>query len=262
MKKRLLAITIGILAGMAVLGGYVVMLNAGVHVRPELLVGGTAALAFAAAVAVFSLLAMDRPAFRNTSPAILLNADDPANEFIFWFAGSKTVAITARPDMSVGEMLVRHDDTFKSAPDKLTKSVVVTLRGSAKKPFAAFTLQQLFATLKPYGLQHVLLLGEKDEFIGYIPGKRALAEFAGDKAEEKIGKYLVKVFANPGECAVLREIGGVTRDDTVSESETALHAEAKIWANDNVHGLVIHRHLKPVGYISKVDVLRLNAVRT
>ncbi len=30
-------------------------------------------------------------------------------------------------------------------------------------------------------------------------------------------------------------------------------------ANEKVQGLILHKQLKPVGFISKVDVLRINA---
>jgi len=206
---------------------------------------------------VFALVAMDRPAFRSAKAALLLN-ERPATEYIFYFKGADILQVSAKPDMAVGEMLVRFGEAFKAPPDKMTKPIVVTLKGSSKKPFATMTLQQLFAMLKPYNLEHVLLMNEKDEFIGYIPGKRAAKEFTGDKAMENIDKFIVKIFANPADCTILRDVGGATRDDTIAETETAMSAQAKLWTNEKIQGLVIHRQLKPVGFISKVDVLRLN----
>ena len=142
---------------------------------------------------------------------------------------------------------------------QMTKVIAITLKGSPKKPFATMTLQQLFAMVKPYNVEHVLLVNEKDEFIGYIPGKRALKEVGGDKAVEAIDKYLVKVLSDPETCGVLRDLGGVTREDTVAETDNAFQAQAKLWSNEKIQGLIVHKHLKPVGYISKVDVLRINA---
>ena len=258
MMRRLLAALIGVGAGVLLLGGYYGALRAGLHVRPDLMFVGAAALAFAGAVAVFSLVAMDRPAFRSSRAALLLN-EDPAKEYVFPFRGANILQVLARPDMSVGEMLVRFGDDFKSPPDQMSKTIVVAIKGSARKPFPSMTLQQLFAVLKPYNLEHVLLSSEKDDFIGYIPGKRAAKEFTGDKAAEAIDKYIVKVLADPSGCAVLRDVGGVTRDDTIAETANAFQAQAKLWSNEKIQGLVLHRHLKPVGFISKVDVLRINA---
>jgi hypothetical protein len=258
MRKRLIAALIGAGAGALVLGAYYALLRAGIQVRPELLVGGGAALVFAGAVAVFSLVAMDRPAFRSGVTPLLLN-EDPATQYVFFFKHPGALQITAKPDASVGEMLVRFGDAFKASSAEMTKTVVLTLKGGPKKPFATVTLQQLFGTLKPFSLEHVILTNDKDELIGYIPGKRAAVEFTGDKAVAQIDKYLVQVLVDPEKCAVLRELGGVTRDDTIGADDDSLHAQAKIWANEKANGLILHRHLKPVGFISKMDVLRLNA---
>jgi len=258
MKKRLLAALTGLAAGVLLLGAYLGALRYGLTLRPDLMIAAGAAFVFAGAVAVFALVAMDRPAFRSVRAALVLN-EDPAKEYVFFFSGPDTLPIAARPDMSVGEMLVRFSDEFKTPPDKMTKSIVLTIKGSAKKPFASMTLQQLFAVLKPYNLDHVLLMDDKDGFIGYIPGKRAAKEFGGDKAIENVDKYIVQVIAKPSECAILRDLGGVTSDDTISESENAFQAQAKLWTNEKIQGLVLHRKLKPVGFISKVDVLRINA---
>jgi len=64
---------------------------------------------------------------------------------------------------------------------------------------------------------------------------------------------------NPSESAVLRDLGGVTSDDTIAESKNSFQAQEMLWANDKVQGLILHRKLKPVGFISKVDILRINA---
>jgi hypothetical protein len=258
MGRRLLAALTGLGAGVAVLGAYFAALRYGVQLRPDLVVAAGAALVFAGAVALFTLVAMDRPAFRRAPAALVLN-EDPAKEYVFFFRGADILQVAARPDMSVGEMLVRFGDTFKAPPEQMKKPIVVTIKGSGRKPFAWMTLHQLFLVLKPYNVEHVLLMTEREEFIGYLPGKRAAKDFTGDKAMENIDKYVIQVLVKPEGSAVLRDLGGVTADDTVAETENALQAQAKLWANEKVQGLVLHRKLKPVGFISKVDVLRINA---
>ncbi|HWD29488.1 MAG TPA: hypothetical protein VG387_20115 [Rhizomicrobium sp.] len=257
MRKRLIAALIGAGAGALALCAYYALLYAGIRIRPELLIGGAAALVFAGAVAVFSLVAMDRPAFRKVRPAILLN-EEPAKEFIYPFKPDGAIQIAAKPEQSVGEMLVRYGDAFKAAPDKLTKDIVLTVR-AGKTDFPHQSLLQLFAILGQYNLEHVILLDEKGDFVGYIPGKRAKKEFTGEKALANIDKYIVTVLKKPAESAVLRDLGGATRDDTIEQNDTSMNAQAKLWANDKVQGLIVHQHLKPVGFISRMDVLRINA---
>jgi hypothetical protein len=258
MKKRLLAVAIGLGAGLVLAAAYGALLYFGIPLKPEWIIGGTASLVFAGAVAVFSLVAMDRPAFRPARAALVLN-EDPAKEFVFYFRAPEMLQITAKPDMAVGEMLVRFGDAFKAGPEKMTKAISLTIKGGTKKPFATITLQQLFALLKPFNLEHVLLTNDKDEFVGYIPGKRALKEFGGDKAMEAIDKYIVKLLMNPQESAILRELGGATAEDTFDETGYAMDAQARIWANEKLTGLILHSKLKPVGFISKLDLLRINA---
>lgn len=260
MMKRLLAAVIGVGAGAVLFGAYAALLKSGIQIRPDLTLAAAAAIVFASAVAVFALIAMDRPAFRGSRATLLLN-EEPATEFVFPFRGDSMAQITARPEMSLGESLARFGETFKRPPEEMTKDITLTIKGSRRAPFATVTLQQLFLTLKPFKLTHVLLTGDKDEFIGYIPGKRALKEFTADDAAEKVTKFIVKVVDNPGDSRILRDIGGASRLDTISETDDARRAEAQLWADESAQGLVVHKHLKPVGYISKVDVLRLNAGR-
>jgi hypothetical protein len=258
-RRRWLAALIGVVAGAVAFGGYIAATTAGIHVRPELVMAGGAALAFAAAVAVFSLVVMDKPSYGGAKSPIWLN-EEPATEFIFPFRGENTCAMEVTPDMSFGQIMARYQDDLSPREDKPKKAITLTLKASPKgKSFSTVTLQQLFLALKPLSLQHVVLVTPKGQFVGYIPGKRALSEFAGDKTDEKIGKYIVKLLEDPGNSSVLREISGASADDTIAETDDSRHAEAKVWANEGVQGFVIHRHLKPVGYISKSDLLKLNA---
>jgi len=260
MKKKLQAAAIGIGAGGLLLGGYIGAWQHGIRIPSDFFLPATAAFTFAATVAVFALIALERPSHPSAKATLHLN-EEPATNYIYPFTGPKVVPILARPDMTVGEMLVRQSAALKGAPDKTGLPIALTIRSSNRKPFASITLQQLFLALKPFPLEHVLLMNEKNNFIGYIPGKRALKEFVGDGAVENIDKYIVKVLANPSENAVLREIGGATNDDAISEAKDTQVAEAQIWTNEKTNGLVIHRGLQPIGYISKVDLLRLNVGR-
>jgi hypothetical protein len=225
--------------------------------RPELTFIAAAAVIFASAVAVFML---HKPNYGTARATLRLN-EEPAVEFVFPFRGENIAQIVARPETPLAMVLARFGDTFKRAPSEMTKLITITLKGSKKGPFPTLTLQQLFLTLKPFKLEHVVLLDAADQFVGYIPGKRASKEFTGDNAAEKITKYIVNPIERPDDAGVLREIGGVPDADTVKESDDTRYAEALLWANESVNGLVVKRKSKPMGFISKVDILRLNAGR-
>jgi hypothetical protein len=260
MNKRLLAASVGIGAGALLIGVYVSYVYFGGKLPPEATMVGTAAIVLASAVALFMLVALERPRY-GTSRTLKFN-EEPAVEYIFPFKGENIAQIYARPDTSLAAMLARFGDSFQKPAAEMAKEITVTLKGSRKMPFATITLQQLFLTLKPFRLEHVLLLTENDHFIGYLPGKRASKEFTGDNGAEKITKYIVKVFEKPDDAGIIREIGGVPDADTVKESDDLNYAERMLWANEAISGLVVKRKSAPVGYISKVDVLRLNAGRS
>jgi hypothetical protein len=277
MGRRWLAALIGLCAGAAAFGGYLFAPAAGIHISPDMVVVAGGALAFAAAVAVFSLVVIDRPAAGGAKSPIWLN-EEPATEYIAPFRGAHTASMEVTPEMPLAHIMARYQDILTPREDAPKKTITLTLRASPKdKGFSTVLLQQLFLALKPVTLQHVLLVNRKGQFIGYIPGKRAIAEFAGDRTDEKIGKYIVKLLErhddapkhldirqadgkpkNPDATTVLREIGGAAGRDTIAETDDSRHAEAKIWADESVQGFVVHNHLRPVGYISKADLLRLN----
>ncbi len=233
---------------------------AGLHVELSLIATMAAVLAAGFSVAALTVLMADRSRFGGGRATLLLN-EDPAKEYVFPFRGENVAQIVARADMPLAMVLARFGDTFRRPAAEMTKDITVTLRGSKKMPFPTITLQQLFLTLKLFKLEHVLLFSDKDEFIGYIPGKRAAKEFTGDNAAEKITKYVVNVIDKPDNAGVLREIGGAAEADTVKASDDIRYAERQLWSNESVNGLIVLKKGKPAGYISKVDVLRLNAGR-
>jgi hypothetical protein len=259
MIKKLLAASIGVGAGVLLFGAYALYVYLGGRLSPEATTVAAAAIVLACAVALFALVAMERPVY-GTSRTLKLN-EEPAVEYVFPFKGDNIAQIFARPEMPLDAMLARFGDTFKKPAAEKTKDITVTLKGSRKTPFATITLQQLFLTLKPFRLEHVLLIAENDQFIGYLPGKRASKEFTGDNAADKITKYVVRVFEKPDDAGIIREIGGASDTDTVKDNDDVRYAEAMLWANEAINGLVVKRKSVPFGYISKVDVLRLNAGR-
>jgi hypothetical protein len=214
------------------------------------------ALAFGASTAALLLVATTRPGTAKPYQRTRLN-EMPVTQKISLFSDADKLAITARPEQSAGEILVRFGDTFKNPPEQVDKKFVVTLRGSKKAAFNPVVLRQLFATLAPFKLEHVILMQEGDTFVGYIPGKRAAADFTGANAETKITDCIIKVLANPSESKALKAMSGATMNDIVADTDNIRQAVIKFNADDTVQELVVHRHLKPFGVITKSDLLTL-----
>ena len=54
-------------------------------------------------------------------------------------------------------------------------------------------------------------------------------------------------------------IGGTAQSDTIKSSQDIGDARKELWKDESVQGLVVLRKLKPVGYISRLNVLKLHA---
>ncbi|MBV9692768.1 MAG: hypothetical protein JO261_03620, partial [Alphaproteobacteria bacterium] len=155
--------------------------------------------------------------------------------------------------------LARFGSTFSRPPSDTNKDIMVTLRGSRRMSFPTVTLQQLFLMLKPFNLLHVLLLDDRDQFVAYLPGKRALKEVTGSDAADKISKYVVSVLDNPENSEAVREIGGAGQNDTIKSAQDIGDAQKELWKSESIQGLIVFRGARPVGYISRLDVLTLHA---
>ena len=84
MKKGILAALIGVGAGAVLFGAYYGALHYGVRIRPDFMLVGAAALAFASTVAVFALVSMDRPVAFGGRARLLLT-EQPAVAYVFPF---------------------------------------------------------------------------------------------------------------------------------------------------------------------------------
>jgi hypothetical protein len=261
MKKVAISAAIGLLAALAMAGVYFGAFRAGLRLDATQVVIGAALLAFASSTAVFALLILSRPAAKAPYQRTRLN-EWPALQKISEFADREKLQIAARPEQSLAEILARFGDTFKKPAEELNKRIVLTLKDSRRMNFNPAALRPLFATLAPYKLEHVLLLDQDGHFAGYIPGERALKDFNGENAESKITKTIVNVLANPSDAEAvkaLKAMNGITRNNTVDEADDIRHAVVKIYADEALPGLVVHKHLRPLGVISKTDLLILTS---
>ena len=65
------------------------------------------------------------------------------------------------------------------------------------------------------------------------------------------------MFANPSETKALKAMNGATTADVVAETDNIRQAVIKFNADETVQELIVHRHLKPIGVITKSDLLTL-----
>jgi len=230
----------------------------GIALQPATLVAIAAILAFATSTATFALLAQNRPGYGGARATLYLN-EDPAAEYVFPFKAENLSQIFLKPETPLAVALARFGNMFDVPASDKARSFIVTLKASRRIPFPTTTLQQLFLVLKSFKVLHVLLLDDKDRFVAYIPGARALKDFTGDGAADRITKYIAQVLDNPDRSSVVHEIGGTAQSDTIKSTQDIGDARKELWKDESIQGLVVLRKFRPVGYISKIDVLKLHA---
>ena len=261
MRNFWIALASGVAAAALLAGAWYGAPYAGLRLDETTLVATAAVLAFAASTAAFALVALVRPDRKKISRSTSLG-DLPASEFLHPIRASGTVEIVALPDVPVEHMLIRHRRLFDRPSDEIDETILVTVkkgkRGALHNPIV---LKGLFAKLPFRNFLHVLLVNEHDEFVGYIPGPRARIDFTGASAETQIRKYIVDMLNDPSQSFLLRDIGGLAKDDTIRDTDTVANAAARAWGG-LIRGLVVLKHgrnRKPLGVIFAEDLYRLAA---
>jgi hypothetical protein len=221
-----------------------------------------ALLAAACSAALVAVTVFGRPVGGHSYQATRLN-EDPVWRFIVPFKEPAMLPVLARPGVPVDILLVRNERVFKNPVENAGRKILLTIK-KAKKGGPVFNpvyLKQLFETLKGFTKsEHVILLNEHDEFMGYIPWANAVKEFTGDNAESKIAKNIVEVLDDPSKSTRLRALGGMATQDLISDADTIHEAAKKTWNDDPMHGLVVYhanRNRKLVGIIARNAVLQL-----
>ena len=121
-------------------------------------------------------------------------------------------------------MLIRYSRIFDNPDANRDRKVVLAIK-KGKRPTDVYNpvvLRDLFEKLKPFDKsEHVVLLNEHDEFVGYIPFAAAVKDFTGDQAETKIRNAVINVLADPSDkksIKTLRAMGGMAVDDYISHN--------------------------------------------
>ena len=255
MKKVAISSAIGVLAGLALAGAYFAAPYAGVYVAPATLMIAAAIVAFGSSVAILTLSASSRPE-KKQEKKLTKRLSELALEDYAHFPTSG-VRIVLRPDSVIDELdVVRHPDSYTK------KDVFLTIKkSSGKSVFNPILIKRLFEKLSRFpNFVHILLVNEFDEYIGYVPAGYVRWHFLGEDAESLIRKYIVDILSDPKTSTALIEIGGLSKDETVSDHDRVADALKK--ASDGFfRGLVVFkdtRNRKPVGVIYSEDLVRLS----
>jgi hypothetical protein len=256
-----IAVASGLAAALVLTAVYFIAPLAGMNLQAQL-VAVAACLAAGYAVAGLIHLGFNKPGLGRAYASSRLN-EEPVVHFIVPFREPGTVPLVALPNVTLDIMLVRHGSMFKEPEKHQDKKVFLTIKKSKKEVFNPVVLRSLFEAIKPFDKsEHVLLVNEHDEVVGYIPWARASKEFVGDSAETKIRKYILDVLDDPGKSVELRKLDGMGAEDIISDTATIHEAARMTWFHDPLHGLVVYsgkRNRKPIGIINKNALLQLIA---
>jgi hypothetical protein len=148
--------------------------------------------------------------------------------------------------------------TFKKGSEK------AAMFGPAPNGFNPIPIKQLFIALKDKpNFLHVLLVDEHDEYLGYIPAFYARSHFAEENSEPAIRRYIIDVLSSASASTVLREIGGFSTEDWVSNEDKVSVAMSRM-SDRLLRGLVVlhgSHHRRPIAVVYADDLIRATTPR-
>jgi hypothetical protein len=254
MNKVALSVAIGIGAGLAIWGAYAATPYVGVHLTPMAIMVIAAGLAFGSSAALLAFFVLDKQEPKKVKPWRRIShlATDEYRYF-----PTTGVRLVLHPDTEIKEL-----DIFRNTNSYATKDVVLVIKKSKKATFNPVVLRDLFAKLS--GLErfeHILMINEHDEYIGYIPALYARMRWRDRESETAITKYIVSVLENPEDNGgVLREIDGLGVAALISDRELISDALSKL-ADSMFRGFVVYRgrrNRKLIGVIYEQALVTAN----
>ncbi len=254
MKRIAVPLAIGLGAGALLAAAYIALPYAGIHLSDTLIVAIAAALAFSASIAVLAQGEINRPKPKPKPSEVLARPLAQLDHaYVTAFpkrGGADSVRLQINPATDA-EIL----KTFKNLDT--ADIMLLVKKGPDKAPYNPILIQNIVNGLKGKpGFQHVLLVDEREEYIGYIPGHYARSNF-NDIA--KIQKYVIEVLDKPETSAILRDIYGLASADCISDEEKVSAAVDRL-ANGLVRGLVVThgtRHRKAIGIVYWNDLIKI-----
>lgn len=255
MEKVAISGAIGLGAGLVLWGAYAASLYAGITVSPTTIMVMAAGLAFGSSIAIMTFVVLNRPEPASPKPWRRI-ANLAETDYLHFPRGG--VRLVVRPDTVIQELdICRHPESYE------TKEIVLTLKkATGKAIFNPLLLAELFKKLARFGnFLHIVLVNEHDEFLGYIPAYYARTQMAGPSGEGKITKYIINVLGDPaGQSPLLREIGGLSVHETISDNEL-ISAALKKLSEGLFRGFVVFhdkRNRKPLGVIFEDALVKAN----
>jgi hypothetical protein len=274
--KKALAIGGYVLLLLSPVAAYLVAPLMGWHIDLLVLLVAGAFLAAALAGGVSLFQVLNRPEGGRVYVPTRLT-QDPVAQFVSPFRAAGAINVLARPGFPAAIMLMRYSRIFDNPEQNRDRKVMLVIK-KGRRPTEVFNpvfLRELFDKLKPFDKsEHVLLLNEHDEFVGYIPWAAAMKDFTGDQAETKIRNAIINVLAEPTDkksVKTLRAMGGMAVDDCISDRGSIRDAAQKVWGEpyggkpvdgDPLNGLVLYadkRTRKPIGVLTEKGLLQLVA---
>lgn len=246
-------VAVSAVSGLAVGAAVMAAPYAGVQIPLPLLMTGAAAVTLAAATAVLVRLLADRPGKYLTGDKLLPLQLKNATTLFEKFPGrSGALDLTIRPDQKLEYLdVMKHPDKYQD------NDITVRLKASSSSKFNPVDLKQLFEALaRQRGFIHLLMLDKKDEFVGYLPGFAAKREFTGSEAVNNIAKYVVDVFTDDSNSALLSNVDGAGKADIISDEVKVGDVLTKMAGG--FRRLVILKngyHRRPVGVIDFGELL-------
>jgi len=252
MNRIAVAAIVGMLAGGLLAGAYFLAPRAGISLSPTFVMVVAGATAFGSAVSVL-LLSLGKAAEKTGPMGLMAMQLKRAAGLVEKFPGRDgALDLTIRADQKIDQLeVVKNPDSYKS------KDITVRLKGGGSGKFNPIDLVQLFKALNQQpGFIHLLLLDKSDEFIGYLPGFAAKREFTSGAAESAVTKYLVRVFEDDSQSAMLPLIDGAGKFDVISDEAKVSDVLAKMAGG--FRRLVVLRngyHRRPVGLVNFGDLM-------
>jgi len=257
MGKVWISAGLGVGAGLLLAAVYLGAPYAGVVVTPTVVMVAAAIIAFGSTISLLTLSALSKPEKKKEKPWRRISDLGLGDYAHFPTDGARLVL---RPESVIEEWdIVRNPSSYESKP------VLLTIKKSPARSSVRFnpiTLSTLFEKLSRFAnFEHILLVNEHDEFIGYIPAAYARMYWRGPDAESKITRYVINTLNDPVQNSTsLVEIGGLGLGATIFD-DTPITDALKSLSESFFRGFVVYkakRNRKPLGVIYEADLVKVN----
>jgi hypothetical protein len=252
MRRIAVSAAVGVLAGVLLAGAYLLAPRLGIALSHSLIMVIAAATAFGSSVTAIAL-SLGKAAERTGPGGVMTLQLKRAANMMEKFPGRDgALDLTLRADQKVDQLeVVKNPESYK------TKDITLRLKGGGSGRFNPIDLVALFRALNQQpGFIHLLLLDKNDEFIGYLPGFAAKREFTSGAAESAVAKYLIRVFEDDSQSAMLPQIDGAGKFDIISDEAKVSDVLAKMAGG--FRRLVVLKngyHRRPIGLVNFSDLM-------